>query len=179
MRNTDPAQPAEPAAWRNYDDANRFQKWLRRFASSDVGSWLFLRVAHRLDKPVYKASRGRFTVGSLLGGLPIAMVTTTGRRSGEKRTVPVLGLPTSDGLAVISSSFGQERHPGWYYNLRADPTGEVAVGDERRAFHAVEAEGERRERIWEQALQTYPGFATYEKRAAHRRIAVWVLERTP
>jgi deazaflavin-dependent oxidoreductase (nitroreductase family) len=159
-----------------YDEANAFQRGVRRFAASGPGSWLFLRVAHHLDRPVFKATRGRHTVANLLAGLPIAMVTTTGRKSGKKRTVPVLGLPTSDGLAVISSSYGQERHPGWYYNLRADPTGEVAVGDERRRFHAVEAEGEKRQRIWQQALETYPGFATYEKRASQRDIAVWVLE---
>jgi deazaflavin-dependent oxidoreductase (nitroreductase family) len=77
---------------------------------------------------------------------------------------------------VIASSYGQERHPAWYYNLRANPGGEVAVGTDTWAFHAVEAEGDRRERIWRQALETYPGFATYERRASHRRIAVWVLE---
>lgn len=159
-----------------YAEANAFQRGVRRFAASGPGSWLFLRVAHRLDRPVFKATGGRHTVANLLAGLPVAMVTTTGRKSGKKRTVPVLGLPTSEGLAVISSSYGQERHPGWYYNLRADPNGEVAVGDERRRFHAVEAKGEQRERIWQQALETYPGFATYEKRASHRDIAVWVLE---
>jgi deazaflavin-dependent oxidoreductase (nitroreductase family) len=159
-----------------YSEANSFQRGVRRFASSGPGSWLFYRLAHHLDRPVYKLTRGRHTVANLLAGLPIAMVTTTGRKSGKKRTVPVLGLPTSEGLAVISSSYGQEHHPGWYYNLRANPDGEVAVGDEKRPFRAVEAEGERRERIWEQALETYPGFATYEKRAAHRDIAVWVLE---
>jgi deazaflavin-dependent oxidoreductase (nitroreductase family) len=159
-----------------YSEANAFQRGMRRFASGGPGSWLFYRVAHRLDKPIYKATRGRRTLGNLLTGLPVAMVTTTGRKSGKKRTVPVLGLPTSEGLAVISSSFGQERHPGWYYNLRANPDGEVAVNGESRSFHAVEAQGEQRERIWQQALETYPGFATYEKRAAHRDIAVWVLE---
>jgi deazaflavin-dependent oxidoreductase (nitroreductase family) len=162
-----------------YSEANAFQRGVRRFASSGPGSWLFLRLAHRLDKPVFKATRGRHTLANLLAGLPIAMITTTGRKSGQKRTVPVLGLPTSDGLAAISSSYGAERHPGWYYNLRSNPDGEVTVDGETRPFRAVEAEGERRRRIWDQALETYPGFATYEKRAAHRQIAVWVLERTP
>jgi deazaflavin-dependent oxidoreductase (nitroreductase family) len=162
-----------------YDEANGFQRGVRRFAASGPGSWLFLRVAHHLDRPVFKATRGRHTVANLLAGLPIALVTTTGRKSGKKRTVPVLGLPTSDGLAVISSSYGQERHPGWYYNLRANPDGELSVDGESSRFHAVEAQGEQRQRIWDQALETYPGFATYEKRAAHREIAVWVLERTP
>jgi deazaflavin-dependent oxidoreductase (nitroreductase family) len=159
-----------------YAEANAVQKGIRRFAASAPGSWLFRRVLHHVDRPLYRASRGRFTLTSLVSGLPIAMVTTTGAKSGQKRTVPLLGLPSSEGLAVIASSYGQERHPGWYYNLRANPKGEVAIGSEKRAFHAVEAEGEQRARIWRQALEQYPGFATYERRASHRQIAVWVLQ---
>jgi deazaflavin-dependent oxidoreductase (nitroreductase family) len=160
----------------DYARANPLQRALRRFASSAPGSWLFARVLHRVDKPVFRLSGQRFTLTSLLAGLPMAMLTTTGAKSGKPRTVPVLGLPTSDGLAVISSSYGQRRHPGWYHNLRANPHGSVCVDGERWDVRAVEAEGERRDRIWKQALAVYPGFATYEKRAAHRRIAVWVLE---
>lgn len=160
----------------DYTSANPLQKAIRRFASSGPGSWLFARVQHHLDKPLYRLSGERFTLTSLLAGLPMAMLTTTGAKSGKPRTVPVLGLPTPDGLAVISSNYGQEHHPSWYHNLRANPEGRVRVKDEARPFRAVEAEGERRDRIWQEALNVYPGFATYEKRAPHRRIAVWVLE---
>jgi deazaflavin-dependent oxidoreductase (nitroreductase family) len=88
----------------------------------------------------------------------------------------VLGLPTPDGLVVIASNFGQHRHPAWYHNLRANPEGEVVVDGTKRRFRAVEAEGERRERIWNQGLKIYPGWSQYERRASHRRIAVFVLE---
>jgi deazaflavin-dependent oxidoreductase (nitroreductase family) len=161
-----------------FSRANPLQKAIRRFASSGPGSWLFARVLHHVDKPVYRLSGERFTLTSLLAGLPMAMLTTTGAKSGEPRTVPVLGLPTTDGLAVISSNYGQEHHPAWYHNLRANPEGRVSVKEDSRPFRAVEAEGERREQIWQEALKVYPGFETYEKRAAHRRIAVWVLEPT-
>jgi deazaflavin-dependent oxidoreductase (nitroreductase family) len=120
-------------------------------------------------------SGGRHTFASLVSGLPVAMLTTTGARSGLPRTVPVLGLPQADGLAVIASNYGQERNPAWYYNLRADPRGEVAFGGERWRFRAVEAEGEERERIWQQGLRVYPGWSQYERRATHRRISVFVL----
>src|SRR5689334_16660316 len=101
---------------------------MRRFASSGPGSWLFARVAHRMDRPVFRWTRGRHTVGSLLTGLPVVMLTTTGARSGQQRTVPILGLPTGDGgLAVIASNFGQPKQPGWFYNLRARPEGDVVV----------------------------------------------------
>jgi deazaflavin-dependent oxidoreductase (nitroreductase family) len=159
-----------------YSQANGLQRATRRFASSGPGSWLFARVSHRIDRPVYRLTRGRHTFGSLVSGIPVVMLTTTGARSGRPRTVPVLGLPTEYGLVVIASNFGQARHPAWYHNLRADPEGEVAVNGTSRRFRAVEAEGERRARIWEKGLTVYPGWSQYERRASHRRIAVFVLE---
>jgi deazaflavin-dependent oxidoreductase (nitroreductase family) len=164
---------AEP---QTYADAGPLRRALRRFAATGPGSWLFARVLHRIDRPVYRATGGRHTLASLLSGLPVVMLTTTGARSGKPRTVPVLGLPTPDGLVVIASNFGQESHPAWYHNLRAHPEGEVAVNGTKRRCRAVEAEGERRARIWELGLRVYPGWSQYERRAAHRRIAVFVLE---
>jgi deazaflavin-dependent oxidoreductase (nitroreductase family) len=156
--------------------ANAAQRGLRRAAASGPGSWLFARLAHRIDRPVYRITRGRHTFASLLSGLPVVMLTTTGARTGRPRTVPVLGLPTPDGLAVIASNFGQPRHPAWYHNLRAHPEGTVAVDGRARRFRAVEADGDRRRRIWEEGLRVYPGWSQYERRASNRRIAVFVLE---
>ena len=152
------------------------QRALRRFAASPPGSWLFACVLHRIDRPVYRLTRGRHTFASLVSGLPVVMLTTTGARSGQRRSVPVLGLPTDDGLAVIASNYGQRRHPAWYHNLRANPEGEVTVEGATRRFRAREAEGERRDRIWRAALEVYPGWSAYERRATERRIAVFVLE---
>jgi deazaflavin-dependent oxidoreductase (nitroreductase family) len=160
----------------SYSKANPLQRLIRRFASSGPGSWIFSRVAHRIDKPIYRLTKGRHTFASLVSGLPVVMLTTTGAKSGKQRTVPVLGLPTEGGLAVIASNFGQEHNPGWYYNLRANPEGEVAVEGERRRFRAVEADGDRRRLIWDAGLGVYPGWTQYERRASHRHIAVFVLE---
>ena len=159
-----------------YDRANGFQKYLRRFASSGPGSWIFARSAHHIDRPVYRLTRGRHTFGSLVGGLPVVMLTTTGAKSGQPRTVPVLGIPSDDGLAIIASNFGQYRHPAWYHNLRANPEADVAVDGVQRHVQAVEAIGDRRARIWKEGLRTYPGFDQYEERASHRQISVFVLE---
>jgi deazaflavin-dependent oxidoreductase (nitroreductase family) len=100
------------------------------------------------------------------------VLTTTGARSGRSCSVPLLGLPTPDGMAVIASNYGRRHHPAWYHNLRADPNAEL----DGRRVRAVEVEGERRARIWEQALESYPGYSTYERRARNRRIGVFVLE---
>ena len=159
-----------------YDQANALQKILRRFAASGPGSWLFARILHRIDRPVHRLTRGRYTFASLLSGIPVVMLTTTGAKSGQPRTVPVLGIPAQDGVAIIASNFGQYRHPAWYHNLRAHPDAEVVVDGIHRRVRAVEAEGERRAQIWKEGLRVYPGFGQYERRASHRRISVFVLE---
>lgn len=158
-----------------FDCANSVQRAVRRLAVSGPGSWLFARAAPRIDRPLYRLTRGRHTFASLLSGIPVVLLTTTGARSGRPRTVPVLGLPTADGVAVIASNFGQRRQPGWYYNLRADPEGIVVLDGRSHRFRAVEVEGDRRQRIWDQGLRVYPGWSQYERRASHRRIAVYVL----
>lgn len=167
------AAPIEPFT---FAAAGRLQRALRRFAACGPGSWLFARVLHRIDRPVYRLTRGRQTFASLLAGIPVVMLTTTGARSGRPRTVPVLGLPIGDGLAVIASNFGQPHQPGWYHNLRAHPEATVAVNGHPRRVRAVEAEGDRRDRIWQEGLRVYPGWSQYERRATNRRIAVFVLE---
>jgi deazaflavin-dependent oxidoreductase (nitroreductase family) len=159
-----------------YDQANAFQRTLRRFAASGPGSWLFARILHRIDRPVHRLTHGRHTFASLVSGIPVVMLTTTGAKSGRPRTVPVLGIPADGAVAIIASNFGQHWHPAWYYNLRASPDAEVVIDGSRRKVRAVEAQGERRAGIWQEGLRVYPGFAQYERRAAHRRISVFVLE---
>jgi deazaflavin-dependent oxidoreductase (nitroreductase family) len=161
----------------SYARANPLQRLTRRFGASGPGSWLFARVLHHIDRPIYRLTKGRHTLASLVSGLPVVMLTTTGARSGVRRSVPVLGLPTEDGLAVIASNYGQRRHPAWYHNLRANPEGEVTVDGETRRFRAREAQGELRARIWRHGLSVYPGWSRYETRASNREICVFVLER--
>ena len=159
-----------------YDRANALQRFLRRFAASGPGSWLFARIMHHIDRPVHRLTRGRYTFASLVAGIPVVMLTTTGAKSGQLRTVPVLGIPVEGGVAIIASNFGQARHPAWYHNLRAHPDAEAVVDGARRRVRAVEADGERRAQIWQQGLRMYPGFDQYERRASHRHITVFVLE---
>jgi deazaflavin-dependent oxidoreductase (nitroreductase family) len=159
-----------------FDQANAVQRALRRLAASGPGSWLFARIMHHVDRPVHRLTRGRFTFASLVSGLPVLMLTTTGAKSGQPRTVPVVGIPTQNDLAVIASNFGQYRHPAWYHNLRAHPEAEIVVQGQRRRVRAREADPERREQIWQEGLRVYPGFGQYERRASHRRISVFVLE---
>ena len=162
---------------REFAEANAVQRGIRRFAASGPGSWLFSRTLDHLDRFTFRITKGKHMASSLLSALPVAMVTTTGARSGERRTVPLLAMPTADGLAIIGSWYGNAKHPAWRHNLRKQPEGEIEVEGERWAFRAEEVEDERRERIWQEGLRTYPGFSAYAKRAAPRRISVFLLHR--
>jgi len=162
---------------REWAQANAIQRGIRRFAASGTGSWLFSRTLDHLDRLVFRATKGKHMVTTLVSALPVAMVTTTGARSGEPRTVPLVAMPTTEGLTVIGSWYGNAKHPAWRHNLRKHPEGEIEVEGEQWAFRAEEVEDERRERIWQEGLRTYPGFSAYEKRAAPRRISVFILHR--
>ncbi len=158
-----------------YADANVVQRQLRRLVATGPMAKLGARLYHRIDTPVFRLTRGRHTLSSLVTGLPVVFLTTVGARSGQRRTSPVLGFPTGGGLAVIASNYGQAADPAWCHNLRANPTGEVVVNRVRCRFRAVEVEGERRDQIWAEALRIYPGWSSYEQRATTRRIPVFVL----
>jgi deazaflavin-dependent oxidoreductase (nitroreductase family) len=163
----------------SYDRANPVQRGLRRVGASAPGSWVFARVLHHIDRPVHRLTRGRATLTSILTGLPVVMLTTTGARSGATRAVPLLGLPTADGLAVIASNYGQPRDPAWCHNLRSQPDATLTVAGRPSPVRAAEAHGEQRDRIWAAGLLVYPGWAVYERRATGRRIPVFVLTPVP
>ncbi|HUB74252.1 MAG TPA: nitroreductase family deazaflavin-dependent oxidoreductase [Solirubrobacteraceae bacterium] len=132
-----------------------------------------LRAMGRLNVPIYRLTRGR--VMNKVGRAPVLLLTTTGRRSGESRTAPVVYLADGEQLAVISSNGGNHNAPGWSYNLRANPDAEVEIGGERRPVRARVAEGEERERLWRRLNGLYAGFDDYEANVS-RDIALFVLE---
>ena len=84
-----------------------FGKLLRNLPATAPVSWLLPRMLHRVDKMVFRFTDGKYTFSSLLTGLPIAMLTTTGGKSGKVRTVPVLGLLDGDRVVVFASGYGK------------------------------------------------------------------------
>ena len=158
-----------------YADANALRRFVRRFAASRPGSWLFARILHHADRFVYRLTRQRTTLAALLSGLPVVMLTTTGAKSGRESTVPLLGFEEGDAVVLIASNYGQAHHPAWYHNLRAHPRARVAVRGRSREMAAEEVESPERERYLAVAAEIYPGYARYEARAAPRRISVFRL----
>jgi deazaflavin-dependent oxidoreductase (nitroreductase family) len=161
----------------SFDDANVIQRSMRTFVSTKLGVAIFRPTAHHVDKLVSKATGGKRTFAELLLGVPTVILTTTGAKSGQDRTVAVFGIPHGDGLGLIASNFGGTKHPAWYHNLKVHPDAIVSVGGD--TWHAVArvATVAEREEIWAKGLELYPGWRKYETRAGDRHIEAFVLDR--
>ncbi len=126
---------------------------------------------------IYEHSDGR--IGASLGGRPMLLLRTVGRRTKEPRTAALLYVPEGDAYVVIASKGGAPQHPGWFHNLSAQPKVEIQVGRERIPVRARVAEGEERARLWARADEINQGqYAAYQSRTS-RVIPVVVLERMP
>ena len=147
-----------------YDETNAVQRRFRSAAGTPRMARFFSRVLYRVDRPVIRLSGGRTSVTSLLTGLPIVELTTTGARTGLPRTMPVVGIPDGDRLVLVASYYGSTQHPAWYHNLRAHPD------------CTVRFRGDERDRLWALDLTVYPTRARYAEWTGGRRIPVMVLE---
>lgn len=130
-------------------------------------------VLWRWHRWMYRASGGR--LGSRLLGMPVLLLTTSGRRTGRPHTNALLYFPEGENLVVIASSGGAPTHPAWWLNLRAHPEAGVQIGRRVLRVRAREAEGAERERLWSRVVQAYRGYAAYQARTS-RRIPVAILE---
>lgn len=90
-------------------------------ASTRPGAWAFSKSIAPVDRLLFKVTKGRWTTPEILAGLPVIMVTTTGRKSGERRTSPLVGVPVGDDLAIVGTNFGQPRTPGLGLQPRGGP----------------------------------------------------------
>ena len=155
--------------------ANAAQRVTQKIAASGPGAWLFQRTLYPVDKLLYKRTKGRVTIAELMAGLPVIMLTTTGAKSGEPRSMPLVGIPLGDDLALIGSNYGQKRTPGWVYNLEANPEATVSYRERSVEVTARRATDAETDRAFEIAAGFYPGYGKYRERASHRTIRVFVL----
>lgn len=107
--------------------------------------------------------------------VPSLLLTTTGRKSGEKFIFPLFYGETGTGYFVIASKGGAPQHPGWYRNILADPAVEVQVGTRKVKARARTATGAERARLWQELLKFWPPYADYQQKT-EREIPVVVLE---
>ncbi|MDH3294588.1 MAG: nitroreductase family deazaflavin-dependent oxidoreductase [Acidimicrobiia bacterium] len=137
-----------------------------------MGRFIF-RVVTSLHAKLYQLTGGRFFGGG--EGGKVLVLTHTGAKTGKVRQTPLMYMPHDDGFVIIASAGGDERHPGWYHNLMANPVTAVNINGERIDVRACDA-GDQRDELWAKVTAWDPRFANYEAKT-DRVIPVVVLER--
>jgi len=142
-----------------------------------------LRAMSQANVFVYRATGGRiggkWRVGSAFPrGVPVCLVTTTGRRTGRPRTLPLLFLPDGDRVILVASQGGLPKNPLWYLNIKANPDVTVQVGKRERKMRARTASPQERAELWPKLVAMYADFDSYQART-EREIPVVICEPAP
>ena len=133
-----------------------------------------IRTISRIHWYIYRISRGR--VGKQLGKVAILLLTTTDRKSGKKRSVPLTAIPYGTKYILVASFGGSPVHPAWLINIRQNPAVDIRVGSIVKQAKAsiIETTDTGYEEMWEKAVATYGGYDNY-KRATSRHIPIVVI----
>jgi deazaflavin-dependent oxidoreductase (nitroreductase family) len=154
----------------------QWQRVMQHISASTVGAKVFSKFLHYVDPPLMRISKDRLSISSLLTGVPVVILASTGAKSGQARTKPVVGIPDGDNVVLIASNWGQRRNPAWYYNLRANPVAELEFGGHSGTYTAREVtEPDEYQRLWLKAAGVYIGFDKYQQRTGDRKIPIMVL----
>lgn len=130
--------------------------------------------AHALT---FRLTKGR--VGGRIGEHDVVLLTTTGRRSGQPRTVPLTYLPDDGRLVLVASNGGRDQHPAWYLNLSADPNVVAQLhGDETRHLRARVATPEEKAVLWPRVVAWWDRYEGYQRKTS-RDIPLVILEDAP
>lgn len=126
-----------------------------------------IKVMSRVNTRLYRLTGGRVGKNWRIGAgfrkpVPICLLTTTGRKSGQPRTVPLVYLRDGDSIVLVASKGGLADNPQWYGNLKANPAVHIEIGRHRTAYRAREASEHERARLWPQLLDLYADFASYQ-----------------
>ena len=122
----------------------------------------------RFDRVLHPILYRRFGARGLLGrvlGADMLLLTTTGRRTGEPRTVALFAFDDGVGWIVVGSRGGSRKLPAWYRNLSAQPDASVRVRKREAAIRARELQGDEYEAAFEAAARAYPGYRVYRRRS--------------
>jgi F420H(2)-dependent quinone reductase len=139
-----------------------------------LGESGFWKLVGRVHVRAYRATGG--VLGANLGGMPHLLLTTAGRKSGRRRTVPLTYMPDGATYVLVASNGGSDRHPAWWLNLRDAPRAHVQVRRDSFDVVAWRAEGKEHERLWAAVKRFNPFYAQYEQ-ITDREIPVVVLRK--
>lgn len=121
----------------------------------------FMKWMAKLNTWMYRRNGGD-GLGGTFGNSPVALLTTTGRKTGEPRVSPLLFLRDGDRVILVASRGGSDKHPMWYLNLKANPEVKVQIKKETLELTARDATDDERERYWPQLVAMYPSFDDYQ-----------------
>jgi deazaflavin-dependent oxidoreductase (nitroreductase family) len=156
---------------------HRWQRIIQRLASIKIISTGFLsHNLHKIDNAVLNWTGGKKNLTQMLTGLPVVVITTTGAKTGKPRTIPLAGLPDGDKIILVPTHFGQHHYPGWYYNLRANPTAQLHQNGLVQEYTSRIANPVEWERYWKLAVHYYSGYQAYLERSGEREIPIFILE---
>lgn len=153
---------------------SRWSRLLQRWGRRSWFAPIARRVAPPADRLLYRATGGWLTV---IGHdvFPTLLLTTTGRHTGKRRTVPLLYLDDGEAIAVAATSFGQPRHPDWACNLLARPDAEIQIGRRRERRRARPVDPVGFERLWPRFVAMWPAYEDYRRKAG-REIRLFLLD---
>ncbi len=121
---------------------------------------------------LYRASGGR--IGGRFKAAPVLLLTTTGRKTGTRRTTPLLYAEDGGRYVIIASVGGAPRHPAWYLNLSGNADATIRIGSRELEVHAETAPPDERARLWTLMTRIYPGYDAYQAKTS-REIPVVTL----
>ena len=133
-----------------------------------------IRNISKIHGYIYRISRGR--VGKQLGKVAILLLTTTGRKSGKKRSVPLTAIPYGANFILVASFGGSPVHPAWLINIRQNPAVNIRVGSIVKQARAsiIKTTDTGYEEMWGKAIAIYGGYDNY-RRATSRHIPIVVI----
>jgi deazaflavin-dependent oxidoreductase (nitroreductase family) len=134
-----------------------------------------LKVGMSVSVLLYRLTGGG--IGGRMQSMPVLLLTTTGRKSGKKRTVPLGFLRDGSSYVIIASYGGQPRNPAWFFNLQSHPEATIEVKKRQVQVKAETANPEKRGELWTRLVEVAPGYAKYEKRTT-REIPIVILHPT-
>jgi deazaflavin-dependent oxidoreductase (nitroreductase family) len=133
---------------------------------------LALKLGSGAHAGLYRATSGKLF--GRMGKSPILLLNTVGRKTGRRRTSPLLYVMDGEDFVIIASKGGAPTHPAWYLNLRANPDATVEIGDREVRVRAEEADPEEKARLWQKMVEMYPTYDNYQKKT-EREIPLLIL----
>ena len=162
-----------------YPRPNAFHRGMQAIASTRPGAWFFSKALAPTDRILSRLSKGRVSVPASMARLPVLVLTSTGRKTGQPRQTHLIAVPFQDTLALLGTNFGQASTPAWVLNVEAEPRATVTHRGVTREIVARPATDSERAEVLANSASVYGGYAKYQERITGRRLRIFVLEPSP